>query len=229
METREASPSHFLIKIEAFSILDKYGIKKYETRAFVAGEHKWRLIIYPNGHETGKDCGYISVNLAMADTSYLPVNWEVNAVFSIFLFNQISCIPYKRHWKISNFSILGDVWTSEKFTAGDHKWQIYMYLKGGGEETGRCIPIYLNSLDPSKRVKACYTVCIKNQFSDKHCEITSVSDIWFSASSDALGWPSFMEIDCMNDPIKGFIVSDCCLLDIEISVQAVGQGFPLSS
>ncbi|KAL9139889.1 hypothetical protein ABFS82_O000100 [Erythranthe guttata] len=38
----------------------------------------------------GKDSDYISVNLAMTDTSSLPTNWEVNVVFNIFLFNQIS-------------------------------------------------------------------------------------------------------------------------------------------
>ncbi|EYU41015.1 hypothetical protein MIMGU_mgv1a025326mg [Erythranthe guttata] len=91
METREASPSHFLIKIESFSLLEKCGIEKYETKVFAAGEYKWRLIIYPDGDNTfGKDRDYVSVHLAMADTSSLPANFEVNVVFTIFLFNQIS-------------------------------------------------------------------------------------------------------------------------------------------
>ncbi|EYU25564.1 hypothetical protein MIMGU_mgv1a023089mg, partial [Erythranthe guttata] len=75
METREVPSAHFLIKIESFSLFDKYKINKYETSEFVAGEYK---------------CDYISVNLAMTDTSSLPTNWEVNVVFNIFLFNQIS-------------------------------------------------------------------------------------------------------------------------------------------
>ncbi|XP_012833004.1 PREDICTED: ubiquitin carboxyl-terminal hydrolase 12-like [Erythranthe guttata] len=87
METREAPPAHLLIKIESFSLLGTCGIDKYETREFVAGDYKWKLIIYFNG----KDCEYVSVNLAMADTSSdLPANWEVNVVFSFFLYNQIS-------------------------------------------------------------------------------------------------------------------------------------------
>lgn len=31
-----------------------------------------------------KDGGHISVFLAMAETEFLPANWEVNASFSIF-------------------------------------------------------------------------------------------------------------------------------------------------
>ncbi|XP_012851652.1 PREDICTED: uncharacterized protein LOC105971349 [Erythranthe guttata] len=86
LNTREAPPAHFMIKIESFSVLEKYGIKKYETKEFFAGDYKWRLIFKFNG----KDSDYISVNLAMADTTSLPTNWEVNALFSVFLFNQIS-------------------------------------------------------------------------------------------------------------------------------------------
>ncbi|EYU25589.1 hypothetical protein MIMGU_mgv1a023106mg, partial [Erythranthe guttata] len=86
LNTREAPPTHFMIKIESFSVLEKYGIKKYETKEFVADDYKWRLIFKFNG----KDSDYISVNLAMADTTSLPTNWEVNALFSVFIFNQIS-------------------------------------------------------------------------------------------------------------------------------------------
>ncbi|KAL8048840.1 hypothetical protein ABFX02_07G093200 [Erythranthe guttata] len=89
METREAPPAHLLVKIESFSLFEKYQIEKYETKEFAAGEYKWKLIIYPNGDENvGKDSGYVSVYLAMVDTCSQPV--EVNAVFSIFLFNHIS-------------------------------------------------------------------------------------------------------------------------------------------
>ncbi|EYU25567.1 hypothetical protein MIMGU_mgv1a019380mg, partial [Erythranthe guttata] len=104
LNTREAPPAHYMIKIESFSVLEKYGIKKYETKEFVAGDYKWRLIFKFNG----KDSDYISVNLAMADTTSLPTNWEVNALFSVFLFNQISgnylsSTATKSEWGISKF------------------------------------------------------------------------------------------------------------------------------
>ncbi|KAL3637481.1 hypothetical protein CASFOL_018649 [Castilleja foliolosa] len=91
METREASPANFLVKIDSFSLIDKHGIDKLETRVFEAGGYKWKLVIYLNGHETVKEEeGYISVYLTMADKTAFPSNWEVNATFSICLFNYVS-------------------------------------------------------------------------------------------------------------------------------------------
>ncbi|KAL9162474.1 hypothetical protein ABFS82_07G092000 [Erythranthe guttata] len=107
METREAPPAHLLVKIESFSLFEKYQIEKYETKEFAAGEYKWKLIIYPNGDDNvGKDSGYVSVYLAMVDTCSQPV--EVNAVFSIFLFNHISgrtrrFLGTKSKWGFSKF------------------------------------------------------------------------------------------------------------------------------
>ncbi|KAL3641581.1 hypothetical protein CASFOL_012396 [Castilleja foliolosa] len=77
---REASPAHFLIKIDSFSLFGKHGIDKFETKEFESGDYNWRLVIYPNGHGTGNDddkAGYVSaVYLAMTNTSALPSNWE---------------------------------------------------------------------------------------------------------------------------------------------------------
>ncbi|KAL8048875.1 hypothetical protein ABFX02_07G095600 [Erythranthe guttata] len=285
METREASPNHCLIKIESFY---NSGIEKYETKEFWAGRYRWRLIIYPNGDNTvGEDRNCVSVYLAMADTSSYPANWEVNAVFSIFLFDQISAnylcslgitrrflgmksewgiskfiskktmsepsngylvddtcvfgaevfivkneasipymslknfdVPYKRDWKIQNFSKLGNFWSSEEFNAGGHKWKIRLYSKGDGKKAENHVTIYLYYLG-SESVQANYTICIKNQVSDQHMKRTSIDHL-FSASDNSWGWGKFMEIATMNNPKKGFVVNDSCLVHIEISsVQVV--------
>ncbi|EYU41017.1 hypothetical protein MIMGU_mgv1a019484mg [Erythranthe guttata] len=288
METREASPAHFLFTIESFSLLENCGIDKYETKEFVAETTTgMKLIIYPNGDDiVGKDGDYVSVYLAMADKTSLPGNCEVNVVFSIFLYNHNSgnyltslgitrrflaitsewgfskfiskkvlsdtsngylvddncvfgaevfvvkssavtgClslkneIHYKRDWKISNFSQLGDVWKSEEFCAGDHKWRIWLFPNGNGDATGRGVSVFLYYVG-SGSVNARDTVWIKNHFSDEHIERTTTD--WFSTSSNNWGWPSFTELANMNDPKKGFIVKDCLHLDIEISVRAVAQ------
>ncbi|KAL8479353.1 hypothetical protein ACS0TY_026280 [Phlomoides rotata] len=234
LEIREASPTHFLMKVESFSFLGKNGIHKYESGEFRAGEHKWRLIIHPNEDKTGIDSDYLSVFLAISDTTSLPSSWEVNAVFSFFLFNQISCnylyslgrtrrflpmkqdwgiskfmskkilmdpsngflmdnncvfgaevfiveksavfeslspknvtvplaqmgefapssifsfpmkknvtVPYQRVWEISNFSKLGDVWTSEEFVVGGYKWIVSVYPKGRNICEGLCLAVYI--------------------------------------------------------------------------------------
>ncbi|EYU23182.1 hypothetical protein MIMGU_mgv1a024809mg [Erythranthe guttata] len=297
METREVPPAHFLFKIKSFSLLESCGIQKYETKEFVAGNHKWRLIIYPDGDDNvGNDKNHISVYLAMVENSSLSANRVVNAVFSIFLFNQNSgnylcslgitrrfqtmksewgfskfiskkvmsepsngylvddkCVfgaevfvvntnaltgclslktgclslkktvtPYKRDWKIRNFSKLGDVWKSETFKAGGKKWNVLLHTKGCGGAKGNGVSIFLYYIG-SESVKACFTIRIKNQVSEKH-KIKS-STQWFSDStSNKWGWDSFMKLATINDPIKGFInEKNCCQLDIEISVEAVAR------
>ncbi|KAL7106281.1 hypothetical protein ACP275_07G102300 [Erythranthe tilingii] len=284
METREAPPAHLLIKIESFSLLGTCGIDKYETREFVAGDYKWRLIIYFNG----KNCEYVSVSLAMADTSSLPANWEVNVVFTIFLYNQISgnylsspgrtrcfletksewgiskfiskkilsdpsngylvndncvfgaevfvlkrdaiieCVSlnninihYKHDFKISDFSKLNERCFSEQFIAGGQKWKIILDPKGSGTGTDSHVSIFLNHLG-LERVQACFTVCVKSQLDDIQTRRYSTS-YWFSASINSWGWPACIELATINDPNKGFILNDCCLLSIEIHVQAVAN------
>ncbi|KAL7145557.1 hypothetical protein ABFS83_07G092500 [Erythranthe nasuta] len=273
MESREAPPTHFVIKIESFSLFEPCGIDKYETEEFAAGEYNWKLVIYPNGDNiVGKDSGYVSVYLAMADKSCLPV--EVNANFSIFLYNHISgrtrrflgmksrwgfskfmskeslkdpsngyvvddncvfgaevfvvkkqavpkCfslkdiyIPFKRDWKIPNFSKLGNPWESEEFTAGGQKWKIRLYSKGR-EEAASHISIFLQRLG-SERVQVSYTLCIKNQVSDQHKKRTE-TDHLFIITDTTWGWDKLIEIATMNDPEKGYIVNDSCLIHVEIS------------
>ncbi|KAL3641562.1 hypothetical protein CASFOL_012377 [Castilleja foliolosa] len=301
METREASPAHFLIKIDSFSLLQKHGIQKLETMEFKSGEYKWRLVIYPNGHGTGKDdkaADYVSVYLAITNTTALPSNWEVNATYSICVFNHVSdkycyslgrarrfhalnqewgfnkfiskkdltdpsngyivddkCVfgaevfvnenkavaecmflksvdkelPYKREFKISNFSTLKEEWSSEKFTFGGHEWFIKAYPNGREEQTGRSLSIYLIPVFPvnsasSKRVRLCFTIRIKDQSNDHKHHQWTLSDYWFSASKrEGYGWPSFIWLSCLNDPKKGFIVKDCCIIEIELALQATSS------
>ncbi|XP_070055492.1 uncharacterized protein [Nicotiana tomentosiformis] len=58
-------------------------------RFFEAGGYKWKMIIYPDGNGSEKGSEHISVYLAISETSSLPSGWEVNAMFTFFLFNQL--------------------------------------------------------------------------------------------------------------------------------------------
>ncbi|KAL3641574.1 hypothetical protein CASFOL_012389 [Castilleja foliolosa] len=117
-ETRVASPANFLVKINSFSLLEKHGIQRLETREFKAGNYMWRLVIYPNGHGTGKDdkaADYVSVYLAITNTSALPSNWEVNATFSICLFNHVSSNYIYSLGRARRFHALKQAWGFKKF------------------------------------------------------------------------------------------------------------------
>ncbi|KAG8366331.1 hypothetical protein BUALT_Bualt17G0068700 [Buddleja alternifolia] len=291
VETREVYPSHFLFKIESFSLLSDNGIDKYETTDFVAGDYKWRLIIYPDRRDSENKGDHVSVYLAMANTSSLPATWEVNAVFSIFLLNQkldnflsvrgrarrfhalhpewgfskfiskksltdpsngylvddkcvfgaevfviksqgtIEClsilnaeVPYKHSFNISNFSKLEDVWSSDNFILGDQTWSIQVYPRGNGKGKGRNVSIYLHLVDSKPasycKLKVKYTIGIKNQYTDENHILSCCT--WLTPPAN-WGWYSFMPIKDMNDPKKGFVVGDCCIVEVEILLQAIAQ------
>ncbi|KAL0413864.1 UNVERIFIED_CONTAM: Ubiquitin carboxyl-terminal hydrolase 13 [Sesamum radiatum] len=131
--------------------------------------------------------------------------------------------------KIESVSLLLDgtdeKYESMEFQAGDHKWRIDLYPKGNGEGKGNSVSVYLNSVDAkssahNKKVKANFSLCIKNQVNDKHKE-HHASDHWFSSSTFDWGWPRFIPLDDLNDPIKGFLVKDLCTIEVEILVKAV--------
>ncbi|XP_012833031.1 PREDICTED: speckle-type POZ protein-like [Erythranthe guttata] len=113
-------------------------------------------------------------------------------------------IPYKRDWKIHNFSELGNFWNSGEFAAGGEKWCIRLYPKGYGKGVGSHVSMFLYYVG-SGRVQA-------------------ITDHVFSASDSigGWGWPLFTELGTINDSGKGFLVDDSFLVHVEIfSVQDV--------
>ncbi|EYU25586.1 hypothetical protein MIMGU_mgv1a022942mg [Erythranthe guttata] len=229
METREAPPAHLLVKIESFSLLGTCGIDEYETREFVAGHYKWGLIIYFNG----KNCEYVSVSLAMADTSSLPANWEVNVVFNIFLYNQIS----------GNYLSSPGVFfmIPKEFTDMKNK----MFLKNKGFVVKKDAIIECVSLNN-------INIHYKHDF--KIPDFSKLNERCFSEQFIAGGqkWKiildpkgsgtgtdnhvsiflnhlvlervqAYFTLATINDPNKGFIVNDYCLLSIDIHVQVVAN------
>ncbi|CAL5381002.1 unnamed protein product [Camellia sinensis] len=90
---RDIPPSHYIFKIEPFSQLSKAlldtEVQSYESDIFEASGYKWRLSLYPNGDEKRNGKGYISLYLVIAETSKLPLGWEVNVNFKLFVYNQI--------------------------------------------------------------------------------------------------------------------------------------------
>ncbi|GMI78954.1 hypothetical protein like AT3G17380 [Hibiscus trionum] len=87
--TRSLPPSHYLFKIEAFSLLFGANVDKYKSNAFEAGGHQWRLVLYPTGNKKSNGSGYISLYLEIEKTANLSPDWEVNVDFKLFVFDQI--------------------------------------------------------------------------------------------------------------------------------------------
>ncbi|GMN21841.1 hypothetical protein TIFTF001_043397 [Ficus carica] len=85
---RRAVPSHYLLKIESFPSLSKAPIESYSSE-FKAGGYKWELSIYPTGDKKNGGQDHISMFLRLLDTNSLPAGWEVNAIFTFFVFDRI--------------------------------------------------------------------------------------------------------------------------------------------
>ncbi|BFG21496.1 hypothetical protein CerSpe_077700 [Prunus speciosa] len=105
---RDASPHHFNLEIKSYSSLSTTLAKKYESNAFEAGGHKWRLSLYPNQMINGHR--YISLYLATAKSGVRSLrsmssgiscqrsirsqyhrisgDGEVYATFRLFVFDQ---------------------------------------------------------------------------------------------------------------------------------------------
>ncbi|GLT60240.1 hypothetical protein SLA2020_330130 [Shorea laevis] len=84
----DAPPTHYVVKIQLFSLLLKNSVEKYESGYFEAGGYKWKLVLYPSGNKSKNMKEHISVYLEIADTDSLYRNWEVHAIFRLFLLDQ---------------------------------------------------------------------------------------------------------------------------------------------
>ncbi|XP_052170030.1 MATH domain and coiled-coil domain-containing protein At3g58370-like [Diospyros lotus] len=85
---REAPPIHYLLKIQSFNSLSRSCLEKYSSDTFDVGDYKWRLKIYPRGNKDRGGQGHISIFLTLANTSSLPVGWELHAMFNFFVYDQ---------------------------------------------------------------------------------------------------------------------------------------------
>ncbi|WCJ40208.1 MATH domain and coiled-coil domain-containing protein At3g58360 [Euphorbia peplus] len=76
-----ATKSKFTWRISNFSRLI---VKNLSSDTFVAGDCKWRLLLFPKGNNVD----YLSIYLEVADPTELPNGWSRDAEFSLALVNQ---------------------------------------------------------------------------------------------------------------------------------------------
>ncbi|XP_022737170.1 MATH domain and coiled-coil domain-containing protein At1g31390-like [Durio zibethinus] len=62
--------------------------RKYESGTFKSGGYKWRLCLYPKGRKERKKMD-TPIYLLIAETEFLPLGWEVNVIFRLFVLDQI--------------------------------------------------------------------------------------------------------------------------------------------
>uniref|UniRef100_A0A6N2M1I6 MATH domain-containing protein n=1 Tax=Salix viminalis TaxID=40686 RepID=A0A6N2M1I6_SALVM len=110
-EERHVAPAHYSMKIDSFSVLSEMVDNSYESREFEASGYKWKLVLYPNGDKSRNGDGYISLYLVMADTTGFPPGWEINAIFKLFVHDQLQ----------DKYLTIGDG-RLKRFSAIKNKW-----------------------------------------------------------------------------------------------------------
>ncbi|KAH0656091.1 hypothetical protein KY285_030973 [Solanum tuberosum] len=162
VEVRDASPGHYLLKIESFSLLSESGIDK-------------KMIIYPDGNTDENGSGHISVYLAISGTTSLPANWEekcgtfnLSSLYGDFPNLFISHNTFKEAsngYLVDDKCVLGaEIFIVQRqaieFTVGGYKWKLSLYPKGNANNKGCDISIFLKSVDAKdfdhhEKVKLC--------------------------------------------------------------------------
>ncbi|KAL1561392.1 hypothetical protein AAHA92_04101 [Salvia divinorum] len=130
--------------------------------------------------------------------------------------------PTKHKWTIPNFSKVEDVWGSEEFFVGHHKWKVNLHPKGVASlPKGRYMSFFLEprGFPPHRRVKAEVSMHIISVLNG--LERSKTYNHWFTASGEERGFPKFIEIADMI--AGGFLHRDCCFVEVEITVQAIAK------
>ncbi|GKV06868.1 hypothetical protein SLEP1_g18690 [Rubroshorea leprosula] len=233
----DAPPTHYVVKIQLFSLLLKNSVEKYESGDFEAGGDKWKLVLYPSGNKSRNVKDYISLYLAIADTD--SRSSEVCDSFKLFLLDQNQdnyLVVHDATEKERRFRGLRNQWGFDQFlplrTFNDvasgylvddtcvfgAEVKIQMYPKGRRHGLGSHISLYLALADPkatpsSSKILAEFTLRMVDQMQGRH--ISGKVSYWFSGSSPENGWAKYVTFGYFNLPSNGCLVKDVCVVEAE--------------
>ncbi|XP_059653033.1 uncharacterized protein LOC132300102 isoform X2 [Cornus florida] len=114
---RNVQPSHFIFKIEFFSLLLETKTENYESDVFEAGGYNWKLSFYPNGNSKRNGKDHISLYLVISNTHNPSCGWEVNVNFKLFVFDHIhdKYLTIEDSEPVRRFHCLKTEWGFDKF------------------------------------------------------------------------------------------------------------------
>ncbi|CAH2053229.1 unnamed protein product [Thlaspi arvense] len=109
---RERPPSSYSIKLESFTTLTKSNFTdSYESRPFRVGRYNWTLVVYPKGNKNDNGAGYISLYVAIDNSTFVSPRQVVPADLRFYVFNK----KQKKYFTIQD----SDVW---KFSVDKSMW-----------------------------------------------------------------------------------------------------------
>ncbi|KAL5564628.1 hypothetical protein UlMin_027792 [Ulmus minor] len=247
----DAPPTHYTLKIQSFSLLNKNTIDKFESAAFEAGGYEWKLVIYPNENKRKNVKENISVYLAMAAAESLQKRWEVHAVLRLFLLDQNN----------DNYMVLQDVMGKERqFHRMKLEWGFdeFIPLKtfnncaNGFLVDDTCVfgvEVFVCK-ERGREKRECFQM-MKDPILNKHswkiklypngkgaglgtCVFLYLAleallpppkymqtTNWFSASDKENGWSRFRTTSYFSHTDMGYLLKDTCIIEAEVTVHRV--------
>ncbi|KAK8999168.1 hypothetical protein V6N11_070345 [Hibiscus sabdariffa] len=123
-------------------------------------------------------------------------------------------------WRIQNFSSFkkDQMLRSENISVDGNKWRIDVYPKGNNVDH---LSIFLTAADsatlPSGWTRfAQYGLAVIDQ-TDRRNSIARVLTYEFNARDSSWGYPSFLALNELEDPKRGYLINDACLVEAYIS------------
>lgn len=126
-------------------------------------------------------------------------------------------------WRIDNFSRLNvKKLYSDPFTVGGYKWRVLIFPKGNNVD---CLSMYLDvaesvSLPYGWCRYAQFSLAVVNQLNPKYT-VKKETQHQFNQRESDWGFTSFMHLNEIYDPSKGYLVNDSIVIEADVVVRKV--------
>ncbi|CAI7812546.1 unnamed protein product [Closterium sp. NIES-53] len=126
-------------------------------------------------------------------------------------------------WQIDNFSKVTErkIYSKPNFAVGGYNWRLLIFPRGNTQ--AEQLSVYLDvadaqTLPPGWTKSAHFVLCLINQY-DRKMNVRRDTSHQFSARESDWGFTSFMSLQDLYDPSKGFLVNDTVILEAEVNVR----------
>ncbi|KAA8543126.1 hypothetical protein F0562_021379 [Nyssa sinensis] len=202
---------------------DKYfSLKGGEVRRFRAMKTEWGISRFINRETfTDPSNGYLVDDTCVFGAEIFILKRARKGECLSLLEEAVTC---NYIWKIKSFSnFKSSCYQSDAFVVGDHKWRIELYPRGHAEGQGNSISVFLqlesSSLAPDTRLFVKFMMRISDQNNGQHSELTA--DNHFGPSCLTWGFRKFISLAKLNDPKKGFLVDDTCIIEAQVTLLGI--------
>ncbi|KAK4265229.1 hypothetical protein QN277_026309 [Acacia crassicarpa] len=125
-------------------------------------------------------------------------------------------------WKFDYFSgrLYSDKYVSDRFLAGNYGWYLDFYPNGHVEGKGNSVSLFLtvdiSSIPSNTKLYVQCILRVKDQIKGQHAETKFYHH--FSSLHPTWGSTKLLPLATINDPTKGFLEADSCILETEFKV-----------